>query len=124
MVIQELNNMTNLQILLSVLSLEEELEKEAIIAYFSSQDSTEFEIDGEKYFLLTDTEIEDLLYDQYEDELYEFIEYVENFRGFPYYTIIDERGLIQTRVDKFEYKDLKDKLFIQQSGNFYIYKEY
>lgn len=116
--------MTNLQILLSVLSLEEELEKEAIIAYFSSQDSTEFEIDGEKYFLLTETEIEDLLYDQYEDELYEFIEYVENFRGFPYYTIIDERGLIQTRVDKFNYEDLRDKLFIQQSGNFFIYKEY
>lgn len=115
--------MTNLQILLSVLKLEEELEKEAIITYFSNQDTIEFIIDHERYFLLTEREIEDKLYDQYADELYEFINYIEYFEGFPYYTIIEESRLIQKRVDQFQYEDLKNMIFIEKSGNFYIYRE-
>lgn len=114
--------MTNLQVLLSVLELEEEKNTIAIVENFNKQEEFYFTIDASNYILLYKEQLHEKLYDQYEEDIYAFMEHCEDFRGFPYYRYIEESELIQSRADLLNADDLENHIYLGKSGDFYIFE--
>jgi len=116
--------MTNLQILLSVIDIEGEEKEQAILDYFTNQDARQFEIDGCIYVLLDEHEIDDLLYEQYENDFVDFSIHMERFRGYNYSNLVDkyQDDIINDRVKEADYEtDLKGYEFVTQVDRQYIF---
>ena len=119
--------MNNLKILLEELEklklIDEDEKNTAILKYFENQDDNSFIIEDIEYILLCTAEVKELLYAQYEDEFYDFIEWAGDYGGMPFANFIDEVDTISNMVSAFYFQSLNGYKFvsISSSNDLFIY---
>lgn len=127
--------MTKLQSLVEVLQKDKSIQglDQLIIENFYNQEEDEYNVEGTRYFILTENEVQDLLDNQFEEELYEASEILyeasQNLAHKGYYEIAKMVKNLDLDNNYFKaYKDsekVNNYIFISKAdnGNYYIYKE-
>lgn len=118
--------MTRLQQLVEVLQKDESIQglDQLIVENFYNQEKDEYNVEGIRYFILTEYEVQDLLDEKFENELYEAS---EKLRDKGHYEIAD---LVQNLDIDYNYlracKDAEkvdEYIFISKTNNYYIFQE-
>jgi len=119
--------MTNLQKLIEVLRsvLDEKTISNTVLDYFDDQDAAVFEVDGTEYHVLDRSDVEELLEEQYEDEVTDAFLAIED--RFPQYVRIlnriDSYDIVRRLTSEFDYDGLSGRYaFIRKAENSYIYE--
>ena len=118
--------MTKLQSLIEVLQKDEPTQglDKLIVENFYNQENNEYVFNNIRYFILTEDEVQDLLDNQFEDELYQASEKLENKGYYQVARIVQSLDLDNNYLKA--YKDaekLNDYIFIGKTDYYYIYQE-
>ena len=119
--------MTKLQSLVEVLQKDESIQglDQLIVENFYNQEDKEYNIEGTRYFILTEDEVQDLLDDQFEEELYTASEKLEDKGHYKIARIVQNLNIDNNNYLR-AYKDAEkvdDYIFIGKTDNYYIYQE-
>ena len=119
--------MTKLQSLVEILQKDESIQglDQLIVENFYDQEDKRYNVEGTRYFILTEDEVQDLLDNQFEEELYIAGEELGN-KG--YYEIakivqsldVDNNNYLRAYKDA---EKVDDYIFIGKTDNYYIYQE-
>lgn len=122
--------MTRLEALIKVINSDysDNEIKEIILNNFSNQDANEFNIDGEIFFVLDSSEIEEKQSDYHENRIFDMICNIEDSEFREYASFISERGVLngvlnsvlKRKSDEFKINGLDD---IEYVHPYCIYQE-
>lgn len=101
--------MTKLQILLENIEFSQEDKDDAILEYFNDQDADEYKVGEETYYILDYNGVKDILKEQYQDEIKEFLREIKRNHDFDFSHIIhkiDSDEILESLVDDFAYDNL------------------
>ena len=118
--------MTKLQSLVEILQKDESIQglDKLIVENFYDQEKTEYNIEGVRYFILTEDQVQNLLDEQFAEELYEAGEKLEYKGHYEIAKIVQDLDLDNNYLKA--YKDaekLNDYIFIGKTDYYYIYQE-
>ena len=117
--------MTNLQKLLSVLNLNEDIKSKTIVDNFNNQDNDKFFIDEGIYKLYTRNEVEDILFDDYENK---FCDFTDNLYKCEYSSLFSriverlESNILSQAVENSDGEEIPNHIFIDVVDDLYIYE--
>lgn len=118
--------MTKLQSLLEILQKDEPTQglDKLIVENFYNQENNEYIFNGTRYLILTEDQVQDLLDEQFSEELYEAGEKLEYKGHYEIAKIVQDLDLDNNYLKA--YKDaekLNDYIFIGKTDYYYIYQE-
>jgi len=118
--------MTNLQILLDYLTLDQSVKDDLILEYFDHQDSSEFYVEDTTYSLFTYDEVRELLKNEATEELDDFFH--SCYRNSPQYTELvsilkdSMNELVANVIEGRDENDVKEYEFVTTlTGNLYLF---
>lgn len=118
--------MTKLQSLLEILQKDEPTQglDKLIVENFYNQENNEYIFNDTRYLVLTEDQVQDLLDEQFSEELYEAGEKLEYKGHYEIAKIVQDLDLDNNYLKA--YKDaekLNDYIFIGKTDYYYIYQE-
>ena len=118
--------MTKLQSLVEILQKDESIQglDQLIVEHFYNQENNEYTLNDIYYFILTEDEVQDLLDQQFEDELYEASILLENKNFYEISELVQNINYEFNYLKAFDDADkVKNYNFIGKTSNYYIFQE-
>lgn len=118
--------MTKLQSLLEVLQKDEPTQglDKLIIENFYNQEKTEYVFNDIRYFILTEYEVQDLLDEKFENELYETSEKLKDKGHYQIANIVQNLDMDYNYLKAYkDAEEVDEYIFIGKTDYYYIYQE-
>ena len=118
--------MTKLQSLIEVLQKDEPTQglDKLIVENFYNQEKTEYVFNDTRYFVLTEDEVQNLLDEQFAEELYEAGEKLEYKGHYEIAKIVQDLDLDNNYLKAYnDAEKLNNYIFIGKTDYYYIYQE-
>lgn len=118
--------MTKLQSLIKVLQKDEPTQglDKLIIENFYNQEKMEYVFNDTRYFILTEDEVQNLLDEQFEDELYQVVEELEYKGHYEIAKMVQGLDLDNNYLRAYKNAEkVNNYIFIGKTDYYYIYQE-